>query len=240
MIAVVTPVYNAERFIIRCIESVKNQSYQDYIHYVVNDGSLDSTLSLINQHKHDKLRILSSENKGVVAARNWALDEARNDGCLWLAFLDADDYWSKEFLEVGWTTLRKARADLVTGAYFRDYVNGTTDIFTPNIRRLTTRAVLTGCDISCLSTICRLTEIRFKNVLREDLLYWYEFLERYNTVCTCNEPYAYYTLHGDNTSSNKLKMAKGQLEVYRALGMNIFSSCISLLRWGYYGFKKYR
>lgn len=239
MIAVITPVYNAEDYIGRCIESVKSQTFKDFVHYVVNDGSTDSTLAKIKLCTHERLKVLSSKNSGVASARNWALDEAQRKGFQWIAFLDADDYWSSSFLEIAWNSAQLYKADLVTGPYYRYSKHQGSSLFYPQLNRLTSSKVLTGCDISCLSTLCRLPEIRFENYLREDLMFWYKYLQVYKCVGVYKDPCSFYTLHSGNSSGNKTKMAKGQWEIYRSLKFSLVKSIFFLIKWAFYGLRKY-
>lgn len=95
-VSVIIPVYNAERTILRCLDSVVNQSYNgDSEIIVVNDGSNDNSLVIAQNYAskynaYHKFRILSQTNKGVSAARNLGLKEATGT---YVAFLDSDDEW---------------------------------------------------------------------------------------------------------------------------------------------------
>ena len=94
MFSVVIPVYNKQDFISKCLESVKNKNYNDLEMIIVNDGSKDNSLYLINKFKIDNpnidITVLDIENKGVSYARNLGISKCKYD---FICFLDADDYW---------------------------------------------------------------------------------------------------------------------------------------------------
>ena len=95
MIAVVIPVYNAEKYIQQCIESVLNQKSQNFRLVIVDDGSTDNSLQIIKSigPKH-KGHIIRQENAGVSAARNSGIDYVLNHlNANYIMFLDADDVW---------------------------------------------------------------------------------------------------------------------------------------------------
>jgi glycosyltransferase involved in cell wall biosynthesis len=95
-ISVVIPLYNKEKSILRAINSVLNQTEQDFELIVVNDGSTDQSASLVaSLSDNKKIRLIHQENAGVSAARNRGIAEANSE---LIAFLDADDEWLPEFL----------------------------------------------------------------------------------------------------------------------------------------------
>lgn len=98
-LSVIVPVYNAEKTLERCINSIVDQSYKDFELIIVNDGSIDGSLSIANQYmiKDRRVRVLSQENKGVSAARNYGLQEAKGE---WITFVDADDYLDIKCFEI--------------------------------------------------------------------------------------------------------------------------------------------
>lgn len=95
MFSVVIPLFNKEKSIVRCINSVLSQSFQNFEIIVVNDGSTDSSLSVVNQITDKRILVIDQLNGGVSCARNVGIVNASNK---YIAFLDADDYWSSDYL----------------------------------------------------------------------------------------------------------------------------------------------
>ena len=93
--SVVIPLYNKEATVKRAIDSVLNQTVQNFEIVVVNDGSTDNGPSFVENIDDPRIRLIHQQNAGVSAARNKGIDQARFD---LIAFLDADDEWLPDFL----------------------------------------------------------------------------------------------------------------------------------------------
>lgn len=89
--SLIIPVYNAEKTISRCVDSIINQSFSDYELILVNDGSEDKSLEICEcyERKYENIRIINKENGGASSARNAGLDVAKGD---YILFVDSDDY----------------------------------------------------------------------------------------------------------------------------------------------------
>jgi len=96
-ISVVIPAYNAELTIYETICSVQQQTLKDLEIIVINDGSTDGTLTVLNQIQEPRLKIFTYENGGLPIARNRGISQASGD---FIAFLDADDLWTPDKLEL--------------------------------------------------------------------------------------------------------------------------------------------
>lgn len=98
-VSIIIPAYNCAPYITDAMKSVLNQTYKDYEIIVVDDGSTDNTREIMEEYikkYSEKIRYLYQENKGVCAARNKGIKEAEGK---YLAFLDQDDIWLREFLQ---------------------------------------------------------------------------------------------------------------------------------------------
>lgn len=97
-ISIILPIYNVERYLHACFESVLNQSFSDFEVIAVNDGSTDKSPEIARAYaaKDSRIRYLETENRGVSLARETALGECRAD---YVCFLDSDDTWNRNILE---------------------------------------------------------------------------------------------------------------------------------------------
>lgn len=96
LVSVIIPVFNAEKNIERCIQSLLKQQYSDFEILVIDDGSTDNTLSILDHYnKNEKIRIFYQENKGVSVARNLGIKNSRGK---YIGFVDADDEVLPNFL----------------------------------------------------------------------------------------------------------------------------------------------
>ena len=96
IISIIIPLYNGEKYISRTINSVLNQSFNDFEIIVVNDGSTDDGCNRVNDFSNPKITLVHQKNSGVSAARNKGIEIGKGE---YFAFLDADDEWDEFFLE---------------------------------------------------------------------------------------------------------------------------------------------
>ncbi len=98
LVSVIIPVYNAEKYIAKCLDSLIGQSLKDFEIICVDDGSKDSSLSILQEYaqKNDRIRVVSQPNSGAGPARNRGMDLA---GGKYLSILDADDFFDRDMLE---------------------------------------------------------------------------------------------------------------------------------------------
>jgi glycosyltransferase involved in cell wall biosynthesis len=96
LVSVIIPVYNAAKYVGQAIESILGQTYSPIEVIAVNDGSIDKSAEVLNNYSN-RIQIISSTNNGIGAARNLAIRQSSGS---FLAFLDADDYWELNKLEI--------------------------------------------------------------------------------------------------------------------------------------------
>ncbi len=98
LISVIVPVYNAEKTLRQCVDSVLMQEYKDFELILVDDGSKDDSLVICDEYaKQDtRVRVFHKENGGVSSARNLGLDNAKGE---WITFIDSDDYITDGYLD---------------------------------------------------------------------------------------------------------------------------------------------
>jgi glycosyltransferase involved in cell wall biosynthesis len=103
LISVIIPAYNAETTILETIQSVRQQTFSDLEIIVVDDASTDGTLSKVRAIRDDRLKILTRPHQGLSASRNRGIEHATGE---FLSFLDADDLWTPDKLEMQLKTLQ--------------------------------------------------------------------------------------------------------------------------------------
>ena len=112
MISVIVPVYNCEKYIHRCIDSILSQSFTDFELLLINDGSTDSSGVICDEYsqKDNRVRVFHKTNGGVSSARNLGLDESRGE---YVTFVDSDDYILEDFFSLAY----KLNTDLFVGSF---------------------------------------------------------------------------------------------------------------------------
>lgn len=116
MISVIVPVYNVERYLPRCIESILKQTYQNIELILVDDGSPDRSGAICDYYaqKDKRIRVIHKENGGVSSARNAGLDVAKGK---FINFVDGDDWIPNDSLEKLYYAMQKSDAQLLVGCY---------------------------------------------------------------------------------------------------------------------------
>lgn len=110
-ISVIVPIYNVEDFLGRCLDSITNQSFKDIEIICINDGSVDNSVSILEDYakKDNRIKILNQKNSGVSAARNNGLREAKGE---YISFVDSDDWIDLDFYEKLYNSAKKYDADI--------------------------------------------------------------------------------------------------------------------------------
>ena len=119
VISVVVPVYNAEKYLAKCVESILAQTYQNLEIILVDDGSTDSSPKMCDDYasKDKRIKVVHKENGGASSARNAGLDVATGH---FVAFVDSDDYIEKNMYELLLSKQREGNYDLVFCRYNED------------------------------------------------------------------------------------------------------------------------
>ena len=111
-ISIIVPVYNTEKYLHRCIDSILAQTFTDFELLLINDGSKDKSGEICDEYlnKDSRVRVYHKENGGVSSARNIGLENALGE---WITFVDADDWIEDSMLEEVTDAAKKNNADLV-------------------------------------------------------------------------------------------------------------------------------
>lgn len=118
MISVIVPVYNCEKYIGRCVESIINQTYRKLEILVINDGSTDGTEYIIEKYKKidSRIKYIKHSNRGVAYTRKKGIEEAVGE---YVVFVDADDYLELDYLES--MVQFAGNNDIITTGYYKEY-----------------------------------------------------------------------------------------------------------------------
>lgn len=123
LISIITPVYNVERYLSQCIDSIIAQTFQDWELLLVDDGSKDASGSICDEYaaKDSRIRVLHKENTGQADSRNIALSMTKAD---LIGFVDSDDWIEPDMYELLYRTLIDNQADISICGYFLDFRDG--------------------------------------------------------------------------------------------------------------------
>ncbi len=125
MISVIIPVYNTEKYLPRCIESVLAQTYRDLDIILVDDGSSDNSGKICDEYaeKDGRVHVFHKENGGVSSARNLGLEKAREKSSEYIGFIDADDWIEPEMYEKLLNVLIETNSDIAVCCEIREHTD---------------------------------------------------------------------------------------------------------------------
>lgn len=111
-VSMIVPVYQVEKYIAQCIESVLNQTFQDFELILVDDGSKDQSGMICDLYaaKDDRITVIHTENRGAAAARNTGMERAKGR---YITFLDGDDYLAENMIERLYEVIEHSAYDVV-------------------------------------------------------------------------------------------------------------------------------
>lgn len=129
-ISVIIPVYNSEKYLPQCMDSVLAQTYGDMEIILVDDGSTDGSPAVCDGYaaKDSRVQVIHQQNGGAGAARNAGLDAATGD---YIGFIDSDDYIEPDMYEKLYRAIQKTGADMSLCDFYYVWPDGRTDTFEP-------------------------------------------------------------------------------------------------------------
>jgi glycosyltransferase involved in cell wall biosynthesis len=234
LVSVIMPIYNAEAWLPRAIDSVLGQSHGKLELITVDDGSSDRSLDLLDAYAEGdaRVRVLRQPcNGGVAAARNTGISAARGDH---IAFLDADDWWHPAKLERQLATMQASGALISYASYWRVAESGHVLSTVVPPRQVTWQDMLASNFIGNLTGMYArsLGDVPFQRIGHEDYVFWLEQVRRAGKAVRVEspEPLAWYLVRERSLSANKLQAASWQWDIYRSvakLGMVHSAFCMA-------------
>ena len=125
-ISIIVPIYNTEKYLNKCLDSLINQSKKELEFILINDGSKDNSEEIIKEYKDERIKYYKNKNQGIGKTRNFGIEKATGK---YLMFLDSDDYLEKDACELLYKKTEKENLDLVVCDYYKVYSNGTKEEF---------------------------------------------------------------------------------------------------------------
>jgi len=246
LVSIITPTFNSANYIADTIQSVQNQTYQHWELIIVDDGSTDQTISIIQEIQKVEPRILlirQEKNVGPAITRNKGIELAQGN---YLTFLDADDLWFSDFIENSINTIDKTKIPFVFSSYRRtdEALNFIySDFIVP--QKVTYTDILKTNSISCLTAFLDVEVLgkKFMPIIhkRQDMGLWLQYLKEIPFAYGIQEPKAIYRIRKNSLSRKKSDLIKYQWQFYRKVEkLNVFLSFYYMMHWIVRGFLKYR
>lgn len=246
LVSIITPCYNGGKYISETIESVIAQTYPNWEMIIVDDGSVDNSAEIVKNYidKDSRIKLIQQANAGSAAARNNGIRRAEGQ---YIALLDADDLWYRDFLKKQIAFMKSKDAICVCCSY-RRIDEHSKEIMHPTYAKelITTKDMRVMNYIGCLSGLydaTRYGKIYLKESLksiRDDYAYWYDIVALENRAYGNKEILASYRVLSNSTTGNKKALIKKQYMFYRSyLKESPLIALANICRWGVSGLRKF-
>ena len=219
-ISTVVPVYNVEKYLNRCVDSILNQTYKDFELILVDDGSPDKAPEICDDYakKYDFIHVIHQKNGGLSAARNsgieWALENSDSE---WITFIDSDDWIHPEYMELllkanneNGTSISMSQVFVINQYLIKDIKH--------NYSVVRTEDAFQDQSLDPESSCARLykkslfVDIRFPiGKWHEDRFTSYKLLFQFQNVSVVNEPLYYYFENSDGITHSAWNSKKMDL-----------------------------
>ena len=214
-ISIIVPVYNTEKYLSKCLNSLIKQTYKDIEIIVVNDGSKDKSLEIAKKFakQDNRIKVFNKENGGLSSARNFGIEKASGE---YIGFVDSDDYIKENMFEILYNMIKEANAKIAICGW---YLVEDNQIRTCNFK--CKKLVLNDEQaidmllnhVSFDNFACNKLFHRalFKDVifpvgeLLEDLSTIYKLIHEAKVIVVDSNPLYYYVLHSNSITSNLYK-----------------------------------
>lgn len=197
LITIIIPIYNVEKYLRECIESVLNQTYKNLEIILIDDGSKDNSAKICDEYeeKEKRIKVIHKENGGVSSARNKGLEIATGD---YITFIDGDDYIDKDYIEKLLKNLKEKNVECVLCGFNRIY-DKSAEIITKGENKLISKKefldsilnVQGGAGMACAKLWKKETiiNLRFNEKIKiaEDSLFGIQAVKNVNNVYILNE-----------------------------------------------------
>ncbi len=229
-ISVIVPVYNVEKYLSRCIDSVLQQTYKNFELILIDDGSTDNSSKIcdIYAKADDRIKVLHKKNEGVSVARNIGIDIAQGE-CIF--FVDSDDWVSENCLHFLTSAMERNPVQLVAGSFQYRSIKCKSHVLPETFWALNKNDNI--LNLSCvwnqlfLSKIIKENNLKFPLGMKygEDTLFHREYLKHCEMIYTISDIGYYYNSLNANSASKKIY--KGMTDWY----LRLIDSYIDLLNY---------
>lgn len=217
MVSIIVPVYNVEKYIRKCVDSILRQTYKNLDIILVDDGSLDSSGKICDEYAYtdDRVNVIHQSNLGLSAARNAGLELAKGE---YIVFVDSDDYISYECIETCIVNMTNEVELLMFNYALVDENNNIIEKMYSKKRELMTEKMFwnnyfSGNVVVCVIACCKMyrrtlfKDVRFRNGrLHEDEFILHHIIRQCNNIVFIDQPLYYYLQrNGSITTSRNTK-----------------------------------
>ena len=206
-ISVIVPIYNAEKYLNKCIDSLINQTKKELEFILINDGSTDRSEEIIKGYKDKRIKYFKNKNQGIGKTRNFGIEKASGK-CL--MFLDSDDYLSEDACEVMYEKMEKEKLDLVICNFYQVTGNHKEEVRIKEFdntslkenKELLLEVNLSPWNKLYKSELIKKNNIKFIEDLKyEDAPFVVEAMDKAKEIGQIKSPLNYYVVHKNSETT---------------------------------------
>ena len=257
LISIIVPICNVENYLRQCLDSILNQTYQNFECLLINDGSPDNSAEICREYveKDSRFRYFEKENGGVSSARNLGIERSKGQ---YITFIDSDDWVDSDYLEVLYNALIDENADIAISTY-KQFNMDDNCYYVHSYQRGYDKKIFTGPELidnlqllssfdHSYGSVCgklvksvRVENIRFneETTLGEDMEFWYKLFLISDKIVYINKDTYIYRSSKDEYKHFELEKIRSDIQqrlnfiaVVAARGMNVatyVNDCITYL-----------
>lgn len=216
-VSVIVPFYNVEGYIEKCLETLVNQTLEDIEIILVNDGSKDRSIEIVNKFLEaypEKLVYLKKENGGLSDARNYAIPYAKGE---YIAFLDSDDYVEKDMYQKMYELAKKENSDMVECDFYWEYpdkLKKDVGVIYNGKKEMLEKVRVVAWNKLIRREILEKTEVKFPKGYRyEDVEFTYKLVPFIEKVSFLKKPCVHYIQREGSISNSQNERTKEIFDV---------------------------
>lgn len=219
LISVIVPIYNVEKYLGKCVDSVINQTYENLEIILVDDGSLDNCPQICDEYANldSRIKVIHKKNGGLSDARNAGMNIATGD---YISFIDSDDYISDDFIETLYTTMITENSDIAECDIVR-FEDGTTPVIEKEDGEINSFSTEKGLSLLIAGNKFhqhvwnKLYKVEFalkipfeKGKLNEDEFWTYQIFGQVEKVTKINKSMYFYIQRSSSIMGNKFNIRR--------------------------------
>lgn len=220
-VSIIVPIYNSEKYLKKCIDSLIKQTHKNIEILLINDGSTDGSEKVIKKYKDKRIKYISKKNEGIGKTRNLGIEKSKGK---YLMFIDSDDYIKKDCVEKMFNYAESNNSDLVVSDFYKDFDGTIKEEIIPSFECTTLKEKPELLNVINLGPCNKLYKrslienIKFDEVLKyEDVIFVCGALKEAKRISKIDEFLSYYVVHNNSETTTRDKGIFDILEVNKQL-----------------------
>lgn len=206
-VSIIVPIYNAEKYLKKCLDSLVNQSKKELEFILINDGSTDNSEEIIKSYKDKRIKYFKNKNQGIGKTRNFGIEKSTGK---YLMFLDSDDYLDTSACEKLYEKAKKEKLDMVVFDFYRVENEKLVPVIIPNFKNSSLKENpnllldinLGPCNKLIKREIIVENNTKFlENLKYEDTTFVVETINNSKKIGKLNEFLHYYVIHSNSETT---------------------------------------